>query len=64
MSPIFNDDYINEATTLLTFGEQAPFSSPSEIENLPIRDFQWWIKKVSDIYQKQKEEMDKAKRRK
>jgi hypothetical protein len=42
-------------------GEQAPFSSAADVDELSPHDRNFWVKKLSELYKKQSEEMEKAK---
>jgi len=44
-------------------GEQAPFKSVTEIYALDPRERNAWVTKLSDLYKKQKEEMEKSNQR-
>lgn|GEM_PF-3933160 len=56
-------EYFNKIAKFLTFGEQAPFSSLQEVLNLTPRDRGWWVKEVSESYEKQQKEMEKSQKR-
>ncbi len=55
------EELLNEVSFFLTTGSDAPFSSPTEVLNLTPSSRDFWVRKLSDMYTKQKEEMDKAK---
>lgn len=57
------EDYLRDIAFFLTVGEQAPFKSAAEVYQLSPRDRNAWVEKLSDLYKKQKEEMDAANRR-
>lgn len=57
------EDRINQLLFFLTFGEQAPCKSIAEAIKLPIRQRDAIAKLMSESYQKQKEEMDRANRK-
>ena len=56
-------EYFNKVAKFLTFGEQAPFSSLQEVLNLTPTSRTWWIKDVSETYEKQQKEMEKSQSR-
>lgn len=56
------EDYLNHIAFYLTTGEQAPFSSVSEVYKLTTRRRNFFVKKLSDLYRKQAEEMEKSRR--
>lgn len=53
-------EYFNKIAKFLTFGEQAPFSSLQEVLSLTPRDRNWWIKEISETYERQQKEMEKS----
>jgi hypothetical protein len=56
-------EYFNKVAKFLTFGEQAPFSSLQEVLNLTPTSRAWWIKDVSETYERQQKEMEKSQSR-
>ena len=57
------EETIDEIAFFLMTGEQAPCASIKDVFDLtPTRRVRW-VEKLSDVYQKQAEEMDKAKRK-
>jgi hypothetical protein len=56
-----SEDYLNELAFFLCVGEQAPFSSAADVDELSPHDRNFWVKKLSELYKKQSEEMEKAK---
>jgi hypothetical protein len=63
LTPI-DEEQLNELAFFLTVGEQAPFKSASEINELTIKELKYWVDKLSSVYQKQKEDMEKSRRKK
>jgi len=55
--------YLQELLVHITFGEQAPCKSISEAKQLPVKERDFWVSRISEIYGKQKEEMDKSSRK-
>lgn len=55
--------YLDDLVFFLTVGEFAPFSSADEIDELTPKRRDYFIKKLGDLYQKQKEDMEQAKAR-
>jgi len=53
-------EYFNKITKFLTFGEQAPFSSLQEVLALTPRDRNWWVKDISETYERQQKELEKS----
>ncbi|MFQ3617434.1 MAG: hypothetical protein SNJ50_12095 [Cyanobacteriota bacterium] len=47
----------------LSLGEQAPFKDASRIDELTPRERDFWVKTLSESYQKQREEYEKANRK-
>jgi hypothetical protein len=60
LNPCLPPDYLEEVAFFLSVGEQAPFSGASEIDELTPKQREFWVKKLSDTYKRQKEEMEKA----
>lgn len=56
------EDYLNHVAFYLSTGEQAPFKSAVEVYNLTSKQRNFFVRKLSDLYQKQQEEMNKHKR--
>jgi hypothetical protein len=56
--------YYHDAAFFLCTGEQAPFSGFSEVLELEREELLYWVNKLSELYKKQKEEMEKMKSRK
>ena len=56
-------DYLRELLFFLTFGEQAPCKSIHEARQISVQDRNFWVKKLSESYQRQKDEMDKSNRK-
>jgi hypothetical protein len=56
-----NEEYLNELAFFLCTGEQAPFSSAAEVDKLTPSERNFWVTKLSEMYKKQQEEMEKAK---
>jgi hypothetical protein len=54
---------LRDEAFFLTVGEQAPFKSVSEVYSLTPKEREAWVKKLSDLYKAQKEEMDKMNRK-
>lgn len=63
LTPI-DETQLNELAFFLTVGEQAPFKSVSEINELTLKDLRYWVDKLSGVYQKQREDMEKSRRKK
>lgn len=57
------EEYLQNILFFLTFGEQAPCKSIQEAKQLPVRERNFYVQKLNESYQKQKEEMDKANRK-
>jgi hypothetical protein len=57
------EEYLQNILFFLTFGEQAPCKSIQEAKQLPVRERNFYVDKLNESYQKQKEEMDKASRK-
>lgn len=57
------EEYLQNILFFLTFGEQAPCKSIQEAKQLPTRERNFYVDKLNESYQKQKEEMDKASRK-
>lgn len=55
--------YLQELLVHITFGEQAPCKSISEAKQLPVKERDFWVNRISELYSKQKEEMDKSSRK-
>jgi len=53
-------EYFNKIAKFLTFGEQAPFSSLQEVLSLTPDARNWWVKDISDTYERQQKEMEKS----
>lgn len=52
---------LDKISFFLMSGEYAPFKSVSEIDELTPAQRKFFIESLSELYEKQKEEMDKAK---
>ena len=50
---------LDKTAFFLTTGEQAPFSSAKDVYDLTVNSRQFWVKELSNTYEKQKEEMQK-----
>lgn len=55
-----NEEYLNEVAFLLSVGEQAPFKDATAIDELTPSQRDFWVKKLSDLYRQQREEMERA----
>ena len=53
-------EYFNKVAKFLTFGEQAPYSSRQEVLKLTPSDRNWWVKEISETYERQQKELDKS----
>jgi hypothetical protein len=56
-------EYFNKVAKFLTFGEQAPFSSRQEVLMLTPNERNWWVKDISETYERQQKEMEKSQAR-
>ena len=57
------EDYLNHIAFYLSVGEQAPFSSVEEVYKLTAKRRNFFVKKLSDLYEQQQEELNKSKKR-
>jgi hypothetical protein len=57
-------NYYHDAAFFLCTGEQAPFSGISEVFQLERHELLYWVDRLSELYKKQKEEMEKVKNKK
>lgn len=55
-----SEHYLDEVAFFLSVGEQAPFKSPEDIDELSITSRNFWVEKLSEVYQKQQQEMQKS----
>jgi hypothetical protein len=53
------EEYLNEVIFALTVGEQAPFKSAADVDALTRSQRDFFLKKVGEMYQRQKQEMDR-----
>lgn len=58
-----SEDYLHDVAFFLSVGEQAPFKSVTDVYRLTPQEREYWVKKLSEMYQKQKEAMEKQNRR-
>jgi len=63
LSPRDSQDRLDQVAAFLSLGEQAPFKDASRIDELTPRERDFWVKTLSESYQKQKEEYEKANRK-
>lgn len=63
LSPRDSQAYLDQVAAFLSLGEQAPFKDASRIDELTPREKDFWVKTLSDSYQKQREEYEKANRK-
>lgn len=54
---------LDKITFFLTSGENAPFKSVSDVDELTPRQRKFFVESLSNLYEKQREEMDKAKQK-
>jgi hypothetical protein len=52
--------YIEDVCFFLCAGEQAPFKSRAEILSLPLKTRDYHVQRLSEMYEKQREEMEKS----
>ena len=62
--PPFPPNYLDDVAFFLCTGEQAPFKSPSEVDDLTPEQRNYWVSKLADSYKKQQEAMERANRKK
>ena len=60
LGPRDSQDYLDQIAAFLSLGEQAPFKDASRIDELTPRERDFWVKTLSESYQKQKDEYEKA----
>lgn len=62
LSPRDAQEHLDQVAAFLSLGEQAPFKDASRIDELTPRERDFWVKTLSESYQKQREEYEKANR--
>jgi hypothetical protein len=55
--------FFNRISKFLCFGDQAPCSSLKEVLELTAAEREWWVKELSETYEKQQKEMEKSRRK-
>lgn len=63
LGPRDSQDYLDQIAAFLSLGEQAPFKDASRIDELTPRERDFWVKTLSESYQSQKDEYEKANRK-
>lgn len=63
LSPRDSQEQLDRVAAFLSLGEQAPFKDASRIDELTPRERDFWVKTLSESYQKQREEYEKANRK-
>lgn len=56
--------YREDSIFFLCTGEQAPFSSREEVLRMPVSTRNYYVKKLADTYDRQRQEMEKSSSRK
>lgn len=56
--------YREDSIFFLCTGEQAPFSSREEVLRMPVATRNYYVKKLADTYERQRQEMEKSSSRK
>jgi hypothetical protein len=56
--------YREDSVFFLCTGEQAPFSSREEVLRMPVVTRNYYVKKLADTYERQRQEMEKSSKRK
>lgn len=54
------EKYLHDVIFFLTFGEQAPCKSIEEAKRIPVKQRDALVKKLSEVYENQKKEMEKS----
>lgn len=57
-----SEDYLNEIAFFLITGDQAPMSSVGEVYDLSAKSRDFFVRKLSEHYQRQQEEIEAARR--
>ena len=52
--------YREDSIFFLCTGEQAPFSSREEVLRMPVATRNYYVKKLADTYERQRQEMEKS----
>jgi hypothetical protein len=55
---------LSKVAFFLTTGEQAPISSVAEVYNMPIERRNYFVTQLNTMYEKQREEIERARSRK
>ncbi|QLE46380.1 hypothetical protein FD723_39915 (plasmid) [Nostoc sp. C052] len=55
--------YFNRISKFLCFGDQAPCSSLKEVLELTSGERDWWVKDLSETYERQQKEMEKSRKK-
>lgn len=58
------EEHLRDAAFFLSVGDQAPFKGVRDVYELTAYERHAWIKKLSNLYQQQKEDVEKARRKK
>ena len=58
-----DENQLNDIAFFLTVGEQAPFKSALEINELTVKEIKYWVEKLNGVYQKQRDEIEKSRRK-
>jgi len=58
-----DEEYLNDVAFLLCTGEQAPFNSVQEVWQMSPKRRNYFVKKLSEMYERQREEIENARKR-